>query len=67
MEKRLIKKEALAGIVGELAGKMRVCAPMQAEDQVLFRVLEAGEKPLPILRIRETRRKTSSFPGPRRC
>jgi ferredoxin len=46
MEKRLIKKETLAGIVGELAGKMRVCAPMKAEDQVLFRVLEAGEKPL---------------------
>ena len=46
MEKRLIKKETLAGIVGELAGKMRVCAPMAAEDQVLFRVLEAGEKPL---------------------
>jgi len=46
MEKRLIKKEALAGIVGELAGRMRVYAPMQAEDQVLFRILEAGEKPL---------------------
>ncbi|MEI7673247.1 MAG: hypothetical protein WCK00_14130, partial [Deltaproteobacteria bacterium] len=46
MEKRLIKKETLAGIVGELAGKMRVCTPMAAEDQILFRVLEAGEKPL---------------------
>jgi len=46
MEKRLIKKETLAGIVGELAGKIRVCAPMKAEDEVLFRVLEAGEKPL---------------------
>ena len=46
MEKRVIRKEALAGIVGELAGKMRVCAPMKAEDEVLFRVLEAGEKPL---------------------
>jgi hypothetical protein len=67
MEKRLIKKETLAGIVGELAGKMRVCAPMKAEDQILFRILEAGEKPLVDLRIRKTRRKTSSFPGPRRC
>ena len=46
MEKRIIRKETLAGIVGELAGKMRVCAPMKAEDEVLFRVLEAGEKPL---------------------
>jgi ferredoxin len=46
MEKRVIRKETLAGIVGELAGKMRVCAPMKAEDEVLFRVLEAGEKPL---------------------
>ncbi len=46
MEKRLIRKETLAGIVGELAKKMRVCAPMQAEDQVLFRALKAGEKPL---------------------
>jgi sulfhydrogenase subunit beta (sulfur reductase) len=46
MEKRLIKKEALAGIIGKLVGTMRVIAPMQAEDQVLFRVLEAGEKPL---------------------
>jgi ferredoxin len=46
MEKRLIKKEALAGLVGELTGKMRVFAPMPAEDQVLFRTLEKGEKPL---------------------
>ncbi len=46
MEKRVIRKETLAGIVGKLAGKMRVCAPMKAEDEVLFRVLEAGEKPL---------------------
>jgi len=46
MEKRLIKKETLAGIVGELAGKMRVCAPVKTEDEVLFKVLEAGDKPL---------------------
>jgi sulfhydrogenase subunit beta (sulfur reductase) len=46
MEKRLIKKEALAGIVGELADRMRVYAPMQVEDQVLFRLLAKGEKPL---------------------
>ena len=46
MEKRLIKKETLAGIIGKLAGTMRVFAPMQAEDQVLFRILEAGETPL---------------------
>jgi len=46
MEKRLIKKEALAGIVGELAGRLRVYAPVQAEDQVLFRRLSKGEAPL---------------------
>ena len=46
MEKRLIKKEALAGIVGELAGRMRVYAPMQEEEQVLFRLLSKDEKPL---------------------
>jgi ferredoxin len=46
MEKRLINKERLAGIIGELAGKMRVIAPMRAEDQVLYRILEVGEKPL---------------------
>ena len=37
MEKRLIKKEALAGIIGKLAGTMRVFAPMQAEDQEIGR------------------------------
>ncbi|MBN2439436.1 MAG: 4Fe-4S dicluster domain-containing protein [Deltaproteobacteria bacterium] len=46
MEKRLIEKEALAGIVGELAEKMQVCAPMPEEDRVLFRVLAPGERPL---------------------
>jgi len=46
MEKRLIGKEALAGVAGELAGRMRVCAPLQAEDQVFFGVLAAGGKPL---------------------
>ena len=46
MEKRLIKKEALAGIVAELACRTRVYAPVQAEDQVLFRVLAKGERPL---------------------
>jgi sulfhydrogenase subunit beta (sulfur reductase) len=46
MQKRLIKKEALTGIIGGLAGTMRVCAPMQEEDQVLFRILAPGETPL---------------------
>ena len=46
MEKRLIRKEALAGIVEELSGKLWVCAPVKEGDQVLFRVLKAGEKPL---------------------
>src|SRR4030042_1470970 len=63
MEKRLIRKEALAGIVGELAGKMRVCAPMKAEDQVLFRVLEAGENPL--LDFANTKNAPKNFLFPR--
>jgi sulfhydrogenase subunit beta (sulfur reductase) len=46
MEKSVIRKEALAGIIGELTGRMRVYAPMQQEDQVLFRVLSRDEKPL---------------------
>ena len=66
MEKRLIKKEALAGIVGELAGKMRVYAPMQEEDQVLFRLLAKDEKPLLILQTRKTPRKIFFFRGPKR-
>ncbi|MBM4314218.1 MAG: 4Fe-4S ferredoxin [Deltaproteobacteria bacterium] len=63
MEKRLIKKEALAGIVGELAGRMRVYAPMQVEDQVLFRVLAKGEKPL--LDFANTRNAPKNFLFPR--
>jgi ferredoxin len=46
MEKKTIKKDALAGIVGDLAGRMRVYAPVRAEDQVHFKILAKGEKPL---------------------
>jgi sulfhydrogenase subunit beta (sulfur reductase) len=63
MEKRLIKKEALTGIIGGLAGTKRVVAPMQEEDQLLFRVLEKGEKPL--VEFANTKNAPKSFLFPR--
>jgi sulfhydrogenase subunit beta (sulfur reductase) len=63
MEKRLIKKEALAGIVGELSGKMQVCAPMKEEDQVLFRVLAPGE--IPLVDFANTKNAPKNFLFPR--
>ena len=46
MEKRLIKKDALAGIVKKMGENLTVFAPVQVEDNVLFKVLEKGEEPL---------------------
>ena len=46
MEKRLIKKDALIGLVKKIAERMPVYAPVQVEDNVLFKVLEKGEEPL---------------------
>ncbi len=46
MEKRVIKKDALAGIIKKMAESMVVYAPVQDEDNVLFKVLEKGMEPL---------------------
>jgi len=46
MEKRLIKKDALAGLMKKLAERMPVYAPVKVEDNVLFKVLEKGDEPL---------------------
>ncbi|MBN2282881.1 MAG: 4Fe-4S dicluster domain-containing protein [Deltaproteobacteria bacterium] len=46
MEKRVIKKDALAGIVQKLAEDTLVYAPVQEEDQVLFKALKQGMAPL---------------------
>lgn len=39
MEKRLIKKEMLPGVIGKIAQTMTVYAPVREEDNVLFEVL----------------------------
>jgi sulfhydrogenase subunit beta (sulfur reductase) len=46
MEKRVIKKDALAGIIKNISNDMLVYAPVQEEDNVLFKVLDAGMEPL---------------------
>jgi len=46
MEKRVIKKDALAGIIKNISNDMLVYAPVQEEDNVLFKVLEKGMEPL---------------------
>ncbi len=46
MEKRVIKKDALAGIIKNISNDMLVYAPVQEEDNVLFKVLETGMEPL---------------------
>ena len=45
MEKRLIKKDALAGIARKMAGDMPVWAPVKKEDNVLFAPLGSGDEP----------------------
>jgi sulfhydrogenase subunit beta (sulfur reductase) len=46
MEKRLIKKDALAGIIKKLSEQIMVYAPVKEEDNVFFRVLEKEQEPL---------------------
>jgi ferredoxin len=46
MEKRLIAKDALAGIIKTLSEKMVVYAPVKAEDNICFQALEKGQEPL---------------------
>jgi NAD-dependent dihydropyrimidine dehydrogenase PreA subunit len=45
MEKRSIKKDALAGIIKKIAGDMLVYAPVKEEDGVFFRQLVQGMEP----------------------
>lgn len=45
MEKRLIRREALADIIHKLSGQMLVYAPIKDEDNVLFKILEEGMEP----------------------
>lgn len=46
MEKRLIKKDALAGIIKKLSEQMLVYAPVKEEDNILFKALDKGMEPL---------------------
>ncbi len=46
MEKRLIKKDALGGIIRKIGEDGPVFAPVKVEDNVLFKLLEKGEEPL---------------------
>ncbi len=46
MEKKLIKKDALAGIINKLSEQMLVYAPVKDEGNVLFKALEKGMEPL---------------------
>jgi sulfhydrogenase subunit beta (sulfur reductase) len=46
MEKRLIKKDVLPGMIGKISEVMPVCGPVKEDDYVLFRVLKKGEEPL---------------------
>jgi ferredoxin len=45
MEKRLIKKDALAGIAKKMAGDLLVWAPVKKEDNVLFEPLQKDAEP----------------------
>jgi ferredoxin len=45
MEKRLIKKDTLAGIAKKLAGDMMVWAPVKKEDNVLFETIGKDGEP----------------------
>lgn len=62
MEKRLIKKDALAGIVKKIADDMPVYAPVKVEDNVLFKVLEKGEEPLTVYANSKNAPKNFFFP-----
>ena len=46
MEKKLLKKDKLSGIVKKLAAEKTVYAPVKDEDNVLFKILEPGMEPL---------------------
>ncbi len=46
MEKKLLKKDKLSGIVKKMAADKPVYAPVKDEDNVLLKVLEPGMEPL---------------------
>jgi sulfhydrogenase subunit beta (sulfur reductase) len=46
MEKRLIKKSALPGLIGKLSAAATVYGPVKEGDYVVFRLLQQGEEPL---------------------
>ena len=46
METRLIKKDALAGIIKKMAREVPVYAPVKEEENVLFKFLGEGDEPL---------------------
>ncbi|HEX7503734.1 MAG TPA: hypothetical protein VF336_00580, partial [Syntrophales bacterium] len=46
MEKKLLKKNNLSGIVKKMAADKTVYAPVQDEDNVLFKILGPGMDPL---------------------
>ena len=62
MEKRLIKKDALAGIVKKIGEELTVFAPVKVEDNVLFKVLEKGEEPLTVYANTKNAPKNVFFP-----
>jgi len=62
MEKRLIKKDALTGIIGKIAADTTVYAPVKVEDNVLFKVLEKGDEPLVTLANSKNAPKNFFFP-----
>ena len=45
MEKRLIKKDVLAGIAKKMAGDFLVWAPVKKEDNILFETLQKDAEP----------------------
>jgi sulfhydrogenase subunit beta (sulfur reductase) len=46
MEKRLIDKAALPGLIGKLFARATVYGPVQEDGYVVFRLLQEGEQPL---------------------
>ena len=62
MEKRLIKKGELAGIVGRIAGDMSLLAPVKEEDNVLFELVKDGVTALPDFKNTKNAPKSFFFP-----
>ena len=65
MEKRLIKKDVLAGIVGKIAGDVNLFAPVKDEDNVLFEQVKDGATALSS--YKNTKNAPKAFFFPRSC